>query len=46
MATPVVYDSGETTFGMPSGIGLVVSMPFGIGPKSRKPGATTLIHYS
>ena len=46
MATPVVCDGGETTFGMPSGIGLVVSVPFGIGPESRKPGAATLICYS
>ena len=46
MATPVVCDGGETTCGMPSGIGLVVSVPFGIGPESRKPGAVMLIHYS
>ena len=43
MASSVVYYGGRATFGMPSGIGLVVSMPFGIGPMVRKPGASTLI---
>ena len=46
MATPVVCDGGETTFGMPSGIGLVVSVPFGTRLESRKSEAATLIHYS
>ena len=46
MATPVVCDGGETAFGMPSGIGLVVSVPFGTRLESRKSEAATLIHYS
>ena len=46
VATPVVYDSGETTFGMPSGMGSVVSVPSRIGPESRKPGAAMLIRCS
>ena len=35
--------SGRATFGIPSGIGLVVRVPFRIGPMVRKPGAATLI---
>ena len=31
VATPVVYGGGENTFGMPSGMGSVVSMPSGTG---------------
>ena len=43
MATLVVCGSGETTFGMPLGIGSVVSVPFGTGLGSRKLGAAMLI---
>ena len=43
MASPVVYCGGRATFGMPSGIGLVVSMPSGIGPMVRKLGVAMLI---
>ena len=36
---------GSATFGMPSGIGSVVSVPSGIRPVVRKPRAATLIWY-
>ena len=43
VATPVVCCGGKATFGMPSGMGSVVSVPSGTGPMRRKPGAATLI---
>ena len=53
MTTLVVHCGGKATFGMPSNMGSVVSVPLdmgsvvsvpsGIGPRRRKPGATTLI---
>ena len=46
MATPVVCSGGEATFGIPPSMGLVASVPFGIRPGSRKPGAATLIRCS
>ena len=44
MATPVACSCGEATFGMPLGMGSATSVPSGIGPESRKPGAAMLIH--
>ena len=46
VATTVVYGGGENTFGMPSGMGSVVSVPSGTGLGSRKLGAATLIRFS
>ena len=46
MAIPVVYYDGEATFGMPSDIVSVVSVPSRTGLERRKPGVTTLILYS
>ena len=46
VATPVVYCGGKATFGMPSGMGSVASVPFGTRPMRRNPRAATLIHYS
>ena len=43
MASSVVYCGGRATFGMPFGIGLVVSMSSGIGPVERKLGVAMLI---
>ena len=43
VATPMACDSGKTNLDMPSGMGSVVSVPSGIGPESKKPGAATLI---
>ena len=43
VATPVVYGGGENTFGMPSGMGSVVSVPSGTGSGSRKLEAAMLI---
>ena len=42
MTTPVVCCDGRATFGIPSGIGSVVSVPSGIGPHMRNLGAATL----
>ena len=46
VASPMVYDGGEATFGMPSSIGSVASVPPRIRPESRKPGVATLVRYS
>ena len=46
MATPAVCDGGKTTFGMPSGMGSVVSVPSRTRLESRKPEAATLIRCS
>ena len=46
VTTPVVCDGGEATFGMPLGMGLVASVPSGIGLESKKPRAAMLIHCS
>ena len=53
MTTLVVHCGGEATFGMPSNMGSMVSVPFdigsvvnvpsGTGPGRRKPRAATLI---
>ena len=43
VVSSIVYYDGRATFGMPSGIGLVVSMPSRIGPAVRKTEATILI---
>ena len=43
MTTLVVHCGGVATFGMPSNMGSVVSVPFGIGPGRRKPRVATLI---
>ena len=45
MAPLAVYSGGRATFGMPSGMRLVVSVPFGIGLEMRKTGATILIRW-
>ena len=37
---------GSATLGMPSRIGVVANVHFGIGPMLRKPRAATLIHCS
>ena len=44
VTTLVVCCDGRVTFGIPSGIGSVVSVPSGIGPLMRNLGAVTLNH--
>ena len=44
VATLMACSCGEATFGMPLGMGSAMSVPSGIGPESKKPGATMLIH--
>ena len=41
--TPTTYCIGKVTFGMPSKMGSVVSVPSGIGLEIKKPGVATLV---
>ena len=45
MASLVVGYGGRATFGMPLGMGSVVSIPSRISPVMRKPGVAMLIRF-